>query len=59
MCIAFNIRVAHFFGMLKKEKYLHEISMFTFTKKVFSEAYLIWVPKLDVPQNGIPLFKWT
>ena len=31
----------------KKEKYLHKISiayMFTFTKKVFSHAYLIWEP---------------
>ena len=32
MFLTCHIRVVHFFGMLKKEKHLHEISMFTFTK---------------------------
>ena len=43
----------------KKEKYLHEISMFTFTKNFFSQDYQIWAPKLDVPKIGILLFKRT
>ena len=42
----------------KKEKHLHEIPMFTFTK-IFSQAYLIWAPKLDVPKIGIPLSNRT
>ena len=37
MCLTFHIGVVHFFGMLKKEKHLHEISMFTFTK-IFSQG---------------------
>ena len=40
------------------EKYLHEISMVTFTN-LFSQAYLILASKLDVPKIGIPLSKWT
>ena len=43
--------------MLKK-KVLHEISVY-FHKKTFSQAYLIWAPKLDVLKIGIPLFKST
>ena len=48
MCLMFHIRVAHSFGMLKKE-----------TKTNFTQAYLIWVPKLDRPKIGIPLSQWT
>ena len=36
------------FWYTKKEKYLHDISIFTFRKKN-SQAYLIWAPKLDEP----------
>ena len=46
-----------FLWYAKKEKYLQEISMFS--QKKLSHAYLIWVPELDLPKNGIPLSKWT
>ena len=42
----------------KKEKFLHEIYVFTFTK-FFSQACLIWASELDVPKIGIPLSKRT
>ena len=40
----------------KKEKYLHEVYMFTFII-FFPQAYLIWALKLDVPKIGILLSK--
>ena len=43
----------------KKERYLHEISIFIFTNVCFLQAYLIWAPKLDAPKTGIPLAKRT
>ena len=43
----------------KKENYLHEKSVFTFTNLFFSGAYLIWAPKLNVPKIGFPLSKST
>ena len=44
--------------MLKRERYLQEMSMFTFTN-VSSQAYLIWAAKLDVLKIGISPSKWT
>ena len=61
-CVSiFYMRVVHFFGMLKKEKYLHKIFMFTclLSQKNFSHAYLVWGPKLDVPKISILLSKPT
>ena len=42
MCLAFHIRVEHFFGVLKKKKYLHKISIYFHI--FFSQVYLIWAP---------------
>ena len=55
MCLRLHIRVA-LLWYANKEKYLHKISMFTFTKNFF-QAYLIWAPKLDILKTGIPLSK--
>ena len=30
-----------------------------FQKKKYSQVYLVWAPKLDVPITVIPLSKWT
>ena len=58
MCLMFQLGVLALLWNAKKEKYLHEISMFAFTN-FFFEAYLIWVSKLDVPKIGISLSKWS
>ena len=58
MCLTFHRTVAHFFGMPKrKSNYTKYLCLFSQT--FFSQTYLIWASKLDVPKIGIPLSKWT
>ena len=52
MCLTFQIRVVHFFGMLEKKSINRDIYVF-FHKKISPQVYLIWVSKLDVPKIGI------
>ena len=57
MCLTFHIRVAHYFGMLKKNIYAKYLCLLS--QKFFSQSYLIWAPKLDVPKINILLSKRT
>ena len=54
MCLTFHTRVVHFFGMLKVKVFAQNIHGY-FHKKSFSQAYLIWVPQLDVFKTVIPI----
>ena len=45
--------------MLKKKNIYTKYPYAYFHKKLFSQFYLIWEPKLDVPKIGIPLSKRT
>ena len=58
MCLTFHIRVTHFFGMPKR-KSIYTKYLCLLSQTFFSQAYLIWAPKLDVPKIGIPLSKRT
>ena len=51
-------RVAHFFSMLNTGKIFTQ-NIYLLLQNIFSQAYLIWVPKLDVPKISIPLSKLT
>ena len=58
MCLTFHARITHFFGMPKR-KSIYAKYLCLLLQKTFSQAYLIWAPKLDVPKIGIPLSKRT
>ena len=58
MCLTFHIRVTHFFDMPKR-KSIYTKYLCLLSQTFFSQAYLIWAPKLDVPKIGIPLSKRT
>ena len=58
MCLIFHIKVAHFFGMPKR-KSIYTRYLCLLSQTFFSQAYIIWASKLDMPKIGIPLSKWT
>ena len=58
MCLTFHRTVAHFFGMPKR-KSIYTKYLCLFSQTFFSQTYLIWASKLDVPKIGVPLSKWT
>ena len=58
MCLTFHRTIAHFFGMPKR-KSIYTKYLCLFSQTFFSQTYLIWASKLDVPKIGVPLSKWT
>ena len=58
MCLTFHIKVPHFFGMPKRKK-IYTRYLCLLSQTFFSQAYIIWASKLDIPKIGIPLSKWT
>ena len=56
MCPSVSCKSCKLLLYAKKEKYLNEIYIYVyFHKKKFPQAYLFWVPKLDVPKISILL----
>ena len=58
MCLTFHRRVAHIFDM-PKMKSIYTKYLCLLSQTFFSQVYLIWASKLDVPKISIPLYKWT
>ena len=57
MCLTFHRTVAHFFGMPKR-KSIYTKYLCLLSQTFFSQTYVIWASKLDVPKICIPLSKW-